>query len=259
MVGLVQGLRPKERRGSKPRCHLLTHGSPDEVAFRLTALAAPFATVSSDDCWMPQGFDDHEEAQLHRAPRLLDSKISEELRSWWLGPVIRSAMTPNFDIASTCTIEGTPGLLLVEAKAHDEELNNETAGRHLKPDESKDRLMSHQTIGAAIDGARAGLEGATTQPWRISRDSHYQMSNRFAWAWKLTELGIPVVLVYLGFLRADEMEDRGKPFATHAEWETLARSHGTSIFPSQIWDRRWLCNGQPMIPLIRSLEIAIGD
>ena len=28
------------------------------------------------------------------------------------------------------------------------------------------------------------------------------MSNRFAWAWKLADLGVPVVLVYLGFFRA---------------------------------------------------------
>jgi len=54
------------------RCHLLTHGSPDEVAARLSFLAAPFAQVSSSDCWMPQGFDDIEEAQLHNAPRLVD-------------------------------------------------------------------------------------------------------------------------------------------------------------------------------------------
>jgi hypothetical protein len=203
---------------------------------------------------MPQGFDDHEEAQLHRAPRLLNPKISEKLQSWWLGPVSRSTRTPNFDIASTCTIEEASGLLLVEAKAHDEELNNETVGRRLKPNEPKSRIMSHQTIGAAIAQARAGLEEATALPWKISRDSHYQMSNRFAWAWKLTDLGIPVVLIYLGYLKADEMKDRGKPFANYAEWEQLVKSHSEPLFPSQVWDQRWLCNGQPFIPLIRSSE-----
>ena len=38
------------------------------------------------------------------------------------------------------------------------------------------------------------------------------MSNRFAWAWKLASSSVPVVLIYLGFLRADEMRDKGKPF-----------------------------------------------
>jgi len=35
---LLNRLKPKERRGSKPRCHLLKHGSPDVVAKRLAAL-----------------------------------------------------------------------------------------------------------------------------------------------------------------------------------------------------------------------------
>jgi len=37
MSDLLKSLRPKERRGSKPRCHLLTHGSPDVVSARLTS------------------------------------------------------------------------------------------------------------------------------------------------------------------------------------------------------------------------------
>lgn len=35
------------------------------------------------------------------------------------------------------------------------------------------------------------------------------MSNRFAWAWKLATMEVPVVLVYLGFLNATEMGDQG--------------------------------------------------
>jgi hypothetical protein len=46
MSDLLKRLRPRERRGSKPRCHFLTHGTRDEVAARLTSMVAPFATVS---------------------------------------------------------------------------------------------------------------------------------------------------------------------------------------------------------------------
>jgi hypothetical protein len=167
-------LNLRDRRGSKPRCHLLTHGSPDEVAARLTSLAAPFARVSSDDCWMPQGFAEIEEAQLHNAPRLLDPRISAQLRAWWLAPASQHAMTPNFDIASTCAIGGAPGLLLFEAKAHDEELHNEIAGRRLGSGAPDDRKRSHKTIGAAIASALDGLQRATPLPFRIARDSHYK-------------------------------------------------------------------------------------
>ena len=33
----------------------------------------------------------------------------------------------------------------------------------------------------------------------ISHESHYQLANRLAFACKITSLGIPTVLVYLGF------------------------------------------------------------
>jgi len=256
---LLERLDPKARRGSKPRCHLLTHGSSDEVAARLTSLVTPFAEVSRDDCWMPQGFADIEEAQLHKAPRLLDPRISAQLAAWWLAPASLHGRTPNFDIASTCTIGDAPGLSLFEAKAHDNELNKEIAGRRLGPDASDDRKRSHETIAAAIASACEGLQRATSLPFQIGRDTHYQISNRIAWAWKLSELRVPVVLVYLGFLNACEMRNRGEPFADHSEWERLVRSHSEPLFPPEVWDRQWFCNEQPFVPLIRSIEQPLGQ
>ncbi len=253
---LLERLKPKERRGSKPRCHLLTHGSLDAVAARLTALVAPFASVAPSDRWMPQGFDDVEEAQLHKAPRLLSPALSARLGKWWIPADKQLSMTPNFDIASTCTIDGAPGLLLVEAKAHQTELVQEASGRRLAEDDSRGRKANHATIGAAIESARVGLAAATQLKWQISRDNHYQMSNRFAWSWKLTDLGVPVVLVYLGFLRANDMSKPGEvPFANAGAWETLTRSHSAPLFPGKVWDRRWPGKGVPLIPLIRSLEL----
>ena len=85
------------------------------------------------------------------------------------------------------------------------------------------------------------------------------MANRFAWAWKLTELGIPVVLVYLGFLNADEMHDRGNPFVSHDDWVQLVKSHSAPLFPADPWNRAWNCNGQSLIPLIRSIDQPLGE
>lgn len=205
---------------------------------------------------MPDGFENQGEAQLHKALELLDGDICNRLGRWWLPADRQEARTPNFDIASTCKVEGinATGLLLVEAKAHDEELNQEAAGRSYSDEASDDRKASHKTIGAAIEAARKGLGDATSLSWRIARDSHYQMSNRFAWSWKLAECGIPVVLVYLGFLNADEMADRGTPFANHKDWETLVTTHSAGLFPKEVWNRRWPVNGVPFIPLIKSVE-----
>ena len=66
MLYLLQRLKPNERRGSKARCHLLTHGSVDAVAERLTDLIAPWGKVTTDDRWMPRGFVHTEEAQFGR-------------------------------------------------------------------------------------------------------------------------------------------------------------------------------------------------
>jgi hypothetical protein len=254
MSDLLQRLKPKEQRGSKPRCHFLTHGSPEQVAKNLGQLISPFGSVSPHDRWMPRGFDNTEEAQLHRVPGLLEARIAKQLREWWLDTDTPNARTPTFDIASTCTIQHQPGILLLEAKAHDEELNKENIGKSLRKDASQGSKANHVRIGEAIMTARDGLQEATSLEWNISRDSHYQMSNRFAWAWKLTELGFPVALVYLGFLKAEEMRDKGNPFVNHAAWEEVVKAHSEPLFPNEVWNRQWTINGQAFLPLIRSIE-----
>ena len=70
----------------------------------------------------------------------------------------------------------------------------------------------------------------------------------------LAQPGMPVVLVYLGFLQADEMQEGRQPFATSAEWEHLVRAHSAPLFPGEVWEKRWNCGGQAFIPLIRSIN-----
>ena len=59
-------------------------------------------------------------------------------------------------------------------------------------------------IAECIEKANISLANQTELDWALSYENRYQMANRFAWSWKLTELGYPVVLVYLGFLMAEE-------------------------------------------------------
>ena len=70
-VDLLKALKPNEQRGSKPRCHLLTHGLEEKVAEALTSLIYPFGKVSPNDRWMPEGLRNVEEAQLHTSTHLL--------------------------------------------------------------------------------------------------------------------------------------------------------------------------------------------
>lgn len=257
MADLISTLRLRDRRGSKPRCHLLTHGDADEVAVHLTSLIAPWGTVTSADRWMPQGFDVLHEAELHRADRLLDASVRSKLRPWWLAVESTTSRTPNWDIASTCTIaENGRGLVLIEAKAHDNELAAEAKGKPLGAKASESSARNHDRIQSAIAEACSGLN-AVSSGWGLSRDVSYQMANRFAWAWKLTELGVPVILVYLGFLNAHEMQDRGRPIPSHDDWEKLVKTHSDGLVPQSVWESRLTCHAKPLIPLIRSVEVPL--
>ena len=250
------------KRGSQPRCVLLVDGDKDKVADRLTRLVKiPEVSVSSGDKWLPCGKPVQQEngkwdkapakeARVNELTKLLpldlQQKIKEDLLTWWL--VARhGANTPNWDIASRCTIKGKPGLLLVEAKAHANEL-----GQRLR-DASKSR-KNHEQIGRAIDEAAAGLRMATGNPWNLSRDHHYQLSNRFAWAWKLASLNVPIVLLYLGFINAKDMADQGPILQSELHWENTLKNYGKGIVDNTCWGE-WLdISGTPLLPLIRAYD-----
>ena len=162
MNNLLERLKPGARRGSKPRCHLLTHGSPDAVGARLTALVAPFAIVAPTDRWMPQGFEDTDEATLPEAERLLSADVRLELKRWWLVAASNNVRTPNSDVAGTCTIESKAGIVLIEAKAHDQELiKDETGRKNIEPPVSGNARRNLMRIDWAIRDASAALAEET--------------------------------------------------------------------------------------------------
>ena len=247
-------------RGSRPRCVLLVDGEKDEVAQRLTALVdLPAVSVSADDRWQPRGRPVHMDGSWDSTPSdevdlagpndLVSHDVQLELRSWWL-EVHGRARTPVWDLAATCTISDRPGLLLVEAKAHAAELS--PAGKALP--RTPNGWRNHERIDAMIAEANEGLGLASGGPWALSRDSRYQISNRFAWAWKLASLGVPVVLAYLGFLNAVEMADIGQPFRSKDEWKAVLTDHSDGIVDQKSWGE-WLdIGGTPMIPVVRAYE-----
>jgi len=239
-------------RGSLLRCLLLTGGPRNHVAAQLKDLVRlPNVGVSTDDYWMPQGLKNYKETTLLDSSCFLSRDKCQELRHWWLRKP-RGARLPNWDIASTCTIEGVKGLLLVEAKAHDRELSE--AGK--RQPTTPNGVLNHEQIQRAIGEANSGLNKVTVG-WALSRDSHYQLSNRFAWVWKLATLGVPVVLVYLGFLNATEMLDQGQPFDTDEAWRDCLRSHTKGFVPEDAWGKSLEFDGTPVWFLIRSMQLKL--
>jgi hypothetical protein len=250
-------LPPREQRGSRARCILLTDGPADVVAHRLSELAAPAIIDPARHHWMPRGFAHPKEAKLGDALPFLSSEHREAVTGWWLS-ARRGANTPNWDIASTATIDGKEGLVLVEAKAHAAELKIAGKPIGLKTDgkAGEGTAENHQHIGAACREASAALNGILPG-WNLSVAGHYQLCNRFAWAWRIAALGVPVVLVYLGFLRAAEMHDEGLPLADAESWQRLVRAHSAGILPATAWDQPISIGGTTFRAVIRSMEVPL--
>ena len=207
--------------------------------------------MGSTDFWMPRGFLEPREPRLDRDSGFVANDCQAALRAWWLAKP-RGANTPNWDIASTCTIEGKRGLLLVEAKAHSKELSAAGKSEARASDASR---ANHARIGAAIAEANAALNRALPG-WSLSRDHHYQISNRFAWAWKIAaDCQMPVVLVYLGFLNAMDMAPAGRPFGTPADWERTMREHAGPVIPQVAWDKPTDASGTMLRAVIRSADL----
>jgi hypothetical protein len=171
-----------------------------------------------------------------------------QLTKWWLKHE-GGANTPNWDIALSCELEGKSGLILVEAKAHKNELSKQ--GKKPDADASANSLANHAQITAAIDEACKGL-GLLEKQATISCDSHYQLANRLAFTWKLATLGIPTVLIYLGFIGDTGMKD---PFLTRTDWEDAFDDYAKPSACRSLFERRLDCGAAPAWLLVRARGI----
>ena len=240
-------------RGS--RKHILDWIDANREAFAasLTDLLRPGgATVMPSDFWMPQGYGAPGEAKLDQlASEFLSEFIRRTLSDWWLVHK-RGANVPNWDLLVACSIGGQRGLVLVEAKANEAELKVE--GKRLQANVSAHSRENHDRIGQAIEQAREALDEITPGV-RISRDSHYQLSNRIAFAWKLASLSVPTVLVYLGFLGDAGIADIGPPFDDEKHWQATIRQYMAGVLPPDFAERPLDCGTATMQLLIRSRPV----
>jgi hypothetical protein len=233
-------------RGSWRQCRVFTEGFSREVADRLARLVAPHAALDGRISYYPKGEAFPDEAKLGETIGLLPSdEDRKNVTEWWLA-VTREANTPNWDIASTCTVGSRPGLILVEAKAHNRELGSGGGGAK--------NVQNEARIRDAIAEAKQNLNRILSG-WNLTAGSHYQLCNRFAWGWKIASLGIPVILVYLGFLNVTDMPGYNV-FRTAEEWTDAMHNHAEGIVPRDAWGRELNVNGTPLIPLIRSWPAA---
>jgi hypothetical protein len=239
----------KSYQGSRAGCLRLT----ETVADRLERIVKPYATLDPEGAvYFPRGPKHVQEAKLGEADGLLSPEDREAVTAWWLA-IRPGANTPNWDIACECLVGSRPGLILVEAKAHHDELDPKGKLERGNPQNDTHIRSAIKEASAALE-ANGALEGSFSG-WKLSPDSHYQLCNRFAWGWKVASLGIPVILVYLGFLNVTDMPGC-KVFRTAEEWTQAVHNHAQGIVPRDAWGTELNVNGTPLIPLIRSWPAA---
>jgi hypothetical protein len=242
----------KNYRGS--RKHVLDWVENPKFPKQITKMLIPTgAVVTTDDIWMPLNHEKPKEARLESfGPKALPDLIRWDILSdWWLVHK-RGANTPNWDFASTCRIYGQKGLVLVEAKANASELK--VAGKVLDPSASRKSRENHKKISYAINEANEALRKIIPGV-SISRNSHYQLANRIAFSWKLSSLGVPVVLVYLGFCGDSGIIDVGEPIVSPNHWEQLMHQHTVGVLPKGFFDRTLKCGPATFQLIIRSRYI----
>ncbi len=235
-------------RGSKK--HILDWTDRPEFCAELLQLAQPINVhISAPSLWMPQGYGSPQEARLESAGSgfLQDATTRQALRAWWL---VQNGNTPNWDIAARCEIGGKPGLVLVEAKAHVQELKSD--GKKCGPSEGSQ--ANHKQIKKAIQEACAALCDTDPQSC-ISCDSCYQLANRLAFAWKLASLGIPTVLMYLGFIGDNGISNGGEPFRDETHWERIFAEYAHKTAPEALFEREIDCGAASTWFLVRSREV----
>lgn len=242
-------------KGSRLRCLLLTglnEGALRTVLLGLINSSILGLSITLDDDFVcyPKGYKKFDEVRLGQANKLLSPQNRIELNKWWLGRNTDSSGhkdTPNWDLACSAKINSADGLILVEAKAHKVELSK-------KPDKSgADPLGSLVHIKNALQEANTAMNNHLSG-FNLRHDEHYQISNRFAWSWKLASMGIPVVLIYLGFLNTHEMRS-STIFKEHGEWNKCVENYCCNKIPFDIWDREVKTEKASFYPIIRSLDI----
>ena len=116
-------------------------------------------------------------------------------------------------------------------------------------------LSYERTNSAFVGTARTNANTGLGSEWSLTPDRCYQLGNRFAWAWKIASLGVPVVLVYLGFLNANEMPT---PFSGHSGWERCLLRYADGCVPRNVWTTDSInVSGTSLIPIIRSADVNV--
>ena len=217
-----------EYKGSQK--HILDLIDSMDFVSKMNSILEPFnASVTDNTTVQPEGYKNPSEISLQTfiyKKRLLEhfpSLADCDFNKWWK-PF--GGKAPTWDLISLCQIDGKEGILLIEAKAHRSELAK--YGKAEMHDKSSNgSIANHGSIKSRIKEANDSLK-INNNGFNVSTCTHYQLSNRVAFAWQLKQLGIPVVLLYLGFTSDDYFKDK---FKNESHWKESFDKYINGIIP----------------------------
>jgi hypothetical protein len=204
-------------KGSQQRCLLITSMGKEKLQEILLKIIGE-ETVEKLGIKFPEEFEYYPKGFINPTEIQLDKRAigvggstdyCASLNKWWLK---KNAKTPTWDLVCNAEIGGPPGLILVEAKAHKGELINKS-----------DKLGAEKGSQNYIKIAGALDEFREPYGYKLKYEECYQMSNRIAWGIKLASIGIPVVLIYLGFEHATEMEKEDTQINNLRGWISMVK------------------------------------
>jgi len=196
--------------------------------------------IRSRDKWQPS-VRCRKEATIRQMGPFLPARVGvADLLDWWL-VVQRGANTPNWDLISTCSFNGKEGLLLVEAKAHASECSHAGKSRPSSPNGTR----NHERISQRTCEANAAWNALDIGEFRLCVDKCYQLSNRMTWLWHLAKLGIPTVLLYLGFIGEEHFP--GDFFRSANHWSQVMNDYAGEVMPSDLIGRTVKFAGTPAL------------
>lgn len=168
---------------------------------------------------------------------------------WWAPS---GGTRPQMDLICCIIVGGKDGLLFVEAKAHEGELD--WGGKPLAKNASDGSLNNHENIRTQIEIANKHLNEQLSG-FNLSINSHYQLVNRLTYLWKLADLGIPVILMYLGFTKdtyfpKDHLRD-------DQHWQRIMGGYVQGVVPHGFPEKEFGAgSGATLRMVIRSCDIS---
>jgi hypothetical protein len=245
---------PKQFDGS--RRHVLDWVESRDFLDTVQQWVAPQGfTIATDAIRMPSGWEQSKESRLFdKASPFLDPGRRDRVRRWWLA---HEGNIPNWDLIVQAADRGGPALVLVEAKAHVGEFDCKPKPISLRIDDDAQARTTenHLQISRAIAEASSAL---SSRGISVSRDHHYQLSNRIAMAWKLASLGVPNTLVFLGFTGDREISRDGDYFANGDHWRRAFTNYLKGVLPEELLEKDISAGAASFRVLSRSLP-AIRD